>query len=698
MTDYVHDQMLLADATAFTRAPNSTTTVYDANDASNSTPLVLKDLNGLPMSNPMTSSADAFTPSFVTTSPQVKLVGGGLEVLSQSYQGVAAAAAASASSADLSRVAAEAAAALVAAPADIAIAAAIEGGGTSTRAALNATFAPVTFFVDLFPGSDADKWQAAINASVAFASAATIQGGARTYRFNKMVSVRDLRNVTIRGYGNGRTVLTVAPGTGELQHLFYNPVSGGGAVTNLVFEDFDIHGGLVSAPSGMSRSGRVFGADKIDTPIRINGNLVPGETGAADVNGVTMQRVNVYGCEDLPVSFRGSKQVVLKDCRFERTMDAGLTWCEGVTVTNNISLWSADNGFSISRGCTDIVVSDNRVFGAWYWGIWLAGFDVNEGPSGFTCTGNKLTHLGYGGITLDQGGRNGTITGNTITDCLRGGEGTAVYGIGIYLRGNPGATPTWCENVIVAGNTIIDAARGGILVRQYSRGIKIGPNLIINPGTEKNESDAVISSSDGFQNFGVSVPVSGTEVADGLFGAIDIASNEIIDNRPTPYMNFGTFIGAGLDLIVSRRGNRWEGSRSAYSEYELSATLLALTVGRNAATDSQFKINGASGSTRALLFQTAGDNRAGFRFLSGNPTQLFLTTYTDAGTANDIAYMDRQWHRLVFVNAPKLPPYASGGRPSATNLGAGSMIYDTTLKKPLWSNGTAWTDATGTVV
>ena len=88
MTDFVHDQVLLADAASFTRAPNASVTAYDANDAAETTPLDLKDLNGLPLGNPMVSSADAFTPAFVTTSPQVKLVGGGLSVLSESYKGV----------------------------------------------------------------------------------------------------------------------------------------------------------------------------------------------------------------------------------------------------------------------------------------------------------------------------------------------------------------------------------------------------------------------------------------------------------------------------------------------------------------------------------------------------------------------------------------------------------------------------------
>jgi hypothetical protein len=41
---------------------------------------------------------------------------------------------------------------------------------------------------------------------------------------------------------------------------------------------------------------------------------------------------------------------------------------------------------------------------------------------------------------------------------------------------------------------------------------------------------------------------------------------------------------------------------------------------------------------------------------------------------------------------------ATGSRPNAVTLGAGAMFYDTTLSKPIWSDGTVWRDATGTTV
>jgi hypothetical protein len=42
--------------------------------------------------------------------------------------------------------------------------------------------------------------------------------------------------------------------------------------------------------------------------------------------------------------------------------------------------------------------------------------------------------------------------------------------------------------------------------------------------------------------------------------------------------------------------------------------------------------------------------------------------------------------------------FTTAGRPSASTVGAGSCYYDTTLSKPVWSDGTNWKDASGTTV
>ncbi|WP_138443508.1 GDSL-type esterase/lipase family protein [Sinomonas susongensis] len=89
MADYQFDTALVVDPITLQRAAKASVTVYDAADAGGVTPLALKDLNGLPLPNPLTSTAEAFVPAFVTTSSQVKMVGGGLTVYASSYKGLA---------------------------------------------------------------------------------------------------------------------------------------------------------------------------------------------------------------------------------------------------------------------------------------------------------------------------------------------------------------------------------------------------------------------------------------------------------------------------------------------------------------------------------------------------------------------------------------------------------------------------------
>jgi hypothetical protein len=53
----------------------------------------------------------------------------------------------------------------------------------------------------------------------------------------------------------------------------------------------------------------------------------------------------------------------------------------------------------------------------------------------------------------------------------------------------------------------------------------------------------------------------------------------------------------------------------------------------------------------------------------------------------------------VNANAPlRAQNTTTAGRPDAKLVSPGSHIYDTTLNKPIWSDGTSWRDAAGTIV
>jgi hypothetical protein len=59
------------------------------------------------------------------------------------------------------------------------------------------------------------------------------------------------------------------------------------------------------------------------------------------------------------------------------------------------------------------------------------------------------------------------------------------------------------------------------------------------------------------------------------------------------------------------------------------------------------------------------------------------------GTAND--------HR-VARRGMAAPSFTTGTRPTASEVAVGQVVFNSSTGKPNWSNGTAWVDATGTVV
>jgi hypothetical protein len=53
----------------------------------------------------------------------------------------------------------------------------------------------------------------------------------------------------------------------------------------------------------------------------------------------------------------------------------------------------------------------------------------------------------------------------------------------------------------------------------------------------------------------------------------------------------------------------------------------------------------------------------------------------------------------INANAPlATQAVVTSGRPAANSVPAGTLMYDSTLGKPIWSNGTNWHDASGAVV
>jgi hypothetical protein len=103
-----------------------------------------------------------------------------------------------------------------------------------------------------------------------------------------------------------------------------------------------------------------------------------------------------------------------------------------------------------------------------------------------------------------------------------------------------------------------------------------------------------------------------------------------------------------------------------------------------------------------------GGAAAPVAFISGSASSIVINGVglyhaTDAtfdiGAVSSLRFRDAHLSRYVRAGTAVVTgAAATASRPNAVVAGAGAMFYDTTLSKPIWSDGTNWKDATGTTV
>lgn len=555
-------------------------------------------------------------------------------------------------------------------------------------------------YIDDFQQGDGDSaaWQRAVNYAKAN-DVTAIWLPARTLELMTPVNVRGLKNVVHKGRGRGVSVIRAAVGAGQLNGPIICPAgSGGEAETdNLVFEDLTINGGLISVPdeNAIARTTRVFGSDYIENGIMLSGDGVPSESmHNTRLDKITIRRVDFFGTRGLPFLIRGALNVTVDDVFTKRCLDGGWTHSSHVSFTNSTALFSGDNGFSMSRHCTNIVISNINVYGCWFWGLWLSGFGGEAGPENFAASNIVVDYAGYGGIALFDGPKNGTVSNVTVKNALRGGEGTGSYGLGVFIAGLNSSS--WAENILVSDVTTVDCARGGILVRDYSKNILVDSTIHIRPGTEKDQTGAVIGSSDSYQNFGVSVVGEASEV--DRFENITLSNNVGIDDRATKYMNFGVVINSNLFGKATSSHSKSVGARGSYKDYLPATDFAGITVGRNSETSlSPVYINGANGSTRVVMFQTTGANRFRVGTL-GTAATFTIAGYSDGGSATTYLTIDRVAGTLKAGGPFIFPLYPTASLPSAVTATKGAVVMDTTRGKLVLSDGANWVNLDGTAL
>ena len=115
------------------------------------------------------------------------------------------------------------------------------------------------------------------------------------------------------------------------------------------------------------------------------------------------------------------------------------------------------------------------------------------------------------------------------------------------------------------------------------------------------------------------------------------------------------------------------------------------------------------GPSGAPVLSTAGNAHdfLTFQYNAALSQWVYQSGSKDISTAETFATSAVATHAAVttsvhgIANTSKLLTSASGAtgaRPNAVTAGAGAIFFDTSLTKPIWSDGSVWRDATGTAV
>ena len=547
--------------------------------------------------------------------------------------------------------------------------------------------------------------------------AASAAGGGRVLLGQHVVSGAGIvvkSGVTIAGI----------PGYSKLKNSGNNTaISSSVAASGVAVQDLIIEGPVTNTVTVPTRARTTSGAGTT-TGIWIDGSLDTTAPGAPVITDVVIRNVVVRNCTSLPIRVFGvTGRVLVEGCSFHNCMDAGFGFNQEVICVGNHSLMSQDNGISISRGNNKVTCTGNTIELAAYHGIWLSGFTGSSGPNNFSCTGNTVYDVGECGILLQDAPKYGNVSGNTVNKNYRRGEAggpTDTYVSGIMIRGNsttPGSPGTSIAyGLKVTGNTIIAACDAGISY-DGATSVAITDNLILDCGTNlKADNITVIGSSSTTQNIGILCQQPATAVA------CIVRNNDVIDQRATPYTNFGMFpvhvagvTAIGNTMTGCRNSSNLGGTLTAYNDGRMDAgqetiprwaasvntismptgtVRLAYFVARRNATVTAVKVwsgGTAAGATPTLvkfgLYSVDSSGNLTLMSATASDTSIFAsaaTAYSRNLLASQAVQADQLYAIAAIVVTSAATPTVDGCTVQPTS--------DTTLSPALCFNLTGQTD------
>ncbi len=357
---------------------------------------------------------------------------------------------------------------------------------------------------------------------------------------------------------------------------------------------------------------------------------------------------------------------------------------------------------------------------------WRQGLSISH-VSGFTATHCDFTNTAgtdpQAGVDIEPNVGNVVCENIRFFGCTM--KGNAHFGFLVAIQTNPTVKQgdiLLCGCDIVGNGAAGDGAGGGIrligvtdftMLGGSVRG-NTGPGVVMN-GTAAmanvNLDDVAIELN---TQHGISVAVavaalsivscairSNSQQGSGLYDGINMtpsaamASPKVQGNSVTGSHRYAITTGAnvsGLQLI----GND-------YSGFVTGATNLLDSISTRVEVDSnsisfgpRAFFYGASGSTSPVVsVRQDGDSSDRVNILADGRVTL------GSGAASSDVVLQRSsagvWG-MTTGNAFRVPSFTTATRPAASSIPAGGSIYDSTLGKPIWSTGSQWRDAAGTVV
>lgn len=611
-----------------------------------------------------------------------------------------------------------------------------------TNAALRRT--PATILVEDYrlptDASDWYCWDRALTAAKAVPGPTIVRAGAREYQLSKSCSLAGHSQLTIEGAGIGATVIS------GMLHVKLDAAfslrSGTEAASDITIRGMTIKGSLTNSDAlgtDYARDSREFvidwsksagiissgtsGTRGLQAAIEFVGDLLPGGE-YPSIRNVTVDRVELWGFRSIPVKLYGIRGYSrMTDSTAHRCLDIGFRSNQAVIFSGNRIRYSADNGVSISRGSQHVVCTGNDVLGSYYNGIWVGGWEDQSGPTGVVVVGNTIDRSARHGIYAAGGSKSLSIAGNVVTRSERLREWWE--GCGIFVSGLDSTTVTDTDgdgstdderltgSLSITGNTVADSDRGGILIERRCSNIVVSANVVMRPGRVAKPNGTAPSIAYGNESFGISTPD-----ASGTTSNVLVTHNLIVDDRngvsapsasaltsassaaEPASMGYGVFrpggvptwtandnVSSGGSLVALDTAPRTLGDRIALGA---PSAEVRMRVDKSPGGRCLLELRRAGAVQWTLTSNTAAEVGAS----KGSDLQV-IAGRDDSSTVKVLTGR-RTDGRLTVNSYAVVAPAAV--RPDPASAGVGAMIFDSTLALPLFSDGTDWRTARGTLV